>query len=316
MAVTSAVQSRRWRAPNVRSLAVGLVFAMVLVACGGAEPPVFGGPDDLEGLELPEICDLLAEAERPETMTEEAYDALIASFVALCAQLGVELPPAGGPSAGGPGSGGAGSGQDGRNGDAADQHGDASRTDSHLIGADPFDDDVRRRAIEEGPQCDLSVVDLSMSEVMKAPAIGPMGSPPFDAALAKEQYRAPGLCLPEPYRSEWLVIATAYEPLFDLLEAYAAASNQGFEALVGLGERIGEIEPQLAALESAEVQSAVASTEAFFDKLRATGAWDEADTASPWGRWWDSSEFRQLWSDAQSAAARSGALLPDFPVVP
>lgn len=315
MAGTPAVKSRPLRGPKMRSVAVGLVVAMALGACGGAQPPVFGGPDDLEGLELAEICDLLSEADRPATMPVEAYDALIASFAVMCAQLGIQLRPSGAPSNGGA-AGGGGSSADRRDGATTDQQGDGDRTDGHLIGADPFDDDVRRRAIEQGPQCDLAAVDLSMSEVMKAPAIGPMGSPPFDAALAKEQYRAPGLCLPEPYRSEWLVIAAAYEPLFDLLEAYADASNQGFEALVGLGERIAEIEPQLAALESAEVQSAVASTDAFFAELRETGAWDAYDTASPWGRWWDSSEFRQLWSDAQSAAALGGALLPDLPVVP
>lgn len=315
MAATRTVSITRSGTSSVRWLALSMVVAMVLVACGAGQP-AFDGPEDLEGLDPDEICELLAEAERPETMTEEAFDELIAAFALMCAQLGVPLPPSGAPSNGGAGVGGAAPGAEDRDGDRADQRGNGTRTDSDLIGADPFDDDVRRRAIEAGPQCDMAEVDLSMSEVMKAPAIGPMGSPPFDAELAKEQYRAPALCLPEPYRSEWLVVAAAYEPMFDLLEAYAAASNQGFEALVGLGERIAEIEPQLAALESDEVRSATASTQAFFEELRATGDWDEYETASPWGRWWEGEAFQQLWLETQRDAARGGVQLPDIPSVP
>lgn len=75
-----------------------------------------------------------------------------------------------------------------------------------------------------------------MSEVAKAPTVGPLASPEFDAELAKEQHRAPGCCLPEPYRFEWFLIAAAYEAVFDLLGAYATASNQGLEAIIELGE--------------------------------------------------------------------------------
>lgn len=316
--MTSAQPSRRRRshAPALRRLALGLVLVLVVACGGGAEDPAFGTPDDLNDREIAELCELLASAELPEGMTRETYDELVARFAVLCAQIGVPLPLAGGSSPGGPTAGGVTPNGDADGDGAADHRADGARSDSHLIGQDPVDDDVRRRAIAAGPQCDLASVDLSMSEVMKAPAIGPMGSPPFDAALATKQYRAPAQCLPEPYRSEWLVIAAAYEPLFELLEAYAAASNQGFESLVELGEQLADIEARLAALESDEVQSAIAATEMFFDELRATGAWDEHGAASPWGRWWDSDEFRELWSDSQWAAARGGAQLPDLPNVP
>jgi len=293
---------------------------VLVVACGGTDESPFGVPGDLDESELIEVCELLASGEVPEGMTGRAYEELIAGFSLLCEQVGVPLPPAGGFPSGGSSAGGAAppgdSERDGQGGSATDPRADGSRTDSALIGLDPFDEDVRRRAVAAGPQCDLNAVDLSMSEVMKAPAIGPMGSPPFDAALAIEQYRAPALCLPEPYRSEWLVIAAAYEPVFEFLEAYATASNAGVEALVALGAQFADLETRLSALASDEVRSAVASTEFFFAELRSTGAWDQFDTASPWGRWWDSAEFRELWADAQWAAGFSGIRLPDLPIVP
>jgi len=308
-------------AAHGRTLASGLVLTLAVACSGGAEDAVPGVPDDWDGRDVAEICELLAAAELPEGMSQDTYEELLEGFRLLCDRIGVPLPPSGGPTGGGgdgptSGSGGATAGGDAGGGSTDGQGADGGRTDAELIGLDPFDDDVRRRAIAAGPQCDPASVDLSMSEVMKAPAIGPMGSPPFDAALAIEQYRAPALCLPEPYRSEWLVIAAAYEPVFELLEAYSDASNRGPEALIELGAQLADIEQRLSALGSAEVESAVAAMVAFFDELRSSGAWDAYDEASPWGSWWDSAEFREFWSDAQSVGAWSGLRVPDLPAPP
>lgn len=310
-------RTRHRRAKPWRSLIVA--FAVVLTACGGTPAPPIGAPEDVAGEELAEICELLAEGVPPEGMDQDAYDELLAGYRILCDQVGAPLPP--GATPGGPDvPSDDGVAADGGSGEYAD--GDAARNgaadvdDQGWADADPADEELRRRAIAAGPQCDPATLDLSMSEVAKAPAIGPVGSPPFDAELAKEQYRAPGQCLPEPYRSQWFLVADAYDPVFDLLEAYAAASNQGFEALVELGEQMGEYEARLARLHSDDVQAAIASTQAFFAELQQTGAWDEHEADSPWGRWWDAPEFRDFWSRAQDFGAWSGVPVPDLPDEP
>ncbi|MEX2561989.1 MAG: hypothetical protein WD358_01915 [Nitriliruptoraceae bacterium] len=312
----SSVRARRpakwWSSP----LAAVFALLVIVVAACGAQPAAIPFPEDVAEEAIAEICELLAEGVLPEGMDQDTYDQLIAGYRPLCEQLGILLPPGSTPSM--PGDPGAGAGA---RPDADPDGDDSSRNgvlgdDADWVDADPFDDEVRRRAVEAGPQCDAAALDLSMSEVAKAPAIGPMGSPPFDAELAKEQHRAPGFCLAEPYRSQWFLIADAYEPLWDFMATYAAASNQDFEAMVALGEQAAELESDLARLQSDEIQDAMASTEEFFAEVRASGEWDDYETASPWGRWWDSDEFRNFWSQAQQAAAMGGAVIPDLPEVP
>jgi len=296
------------RARWSRWIAAAAVVALV-AACGSSVDDLLELPDD----ELAEVCTLLAEGEVPEGFDDDMFDEIVERLRERCFELQIPVD-AGGVGGGGPGTAGAATGGDRSGADGADRrNGTGAELDAE---ADPFDDDVLRRAIEAGQQCDPGQLDLSMSEVMKTPAIGPTGSPSFDAELAKQQYRAPGLCLPEPYRSQWLLVADAYAPLFDFMEAYAIASNSGFEALVGLGERAATLESDLAHLQSEEVQRAAEASERFFEELATTGAWDDQVVDEPWGQWWMEDDFQQYWRDSQDAIARAGGFLPDLPTVP